>query len=259
MGEKGISNFCLHKSQIHNWTTCKRCGYYAIMNLPKSIETDLITEVGIGFHKTCNSFFDKVDVSKITDRQSTIDYFMSILNGSPEDKELLQRFAQFQYDRFEAFKGPRWYPCNRELEVIRPSRGLWGTIDSIEYLNPNDDDKVVVEYKTGELNEWRIPKLRRELAVYKLLVDGTKMAPKPIQHIGAFCAGNANYKEGILFEKLKSQTITALFKVIKEIRTTFEKAYIAPGCYIPDYFPKEATAFCMLCSFSNECYGDNNV
>jgi hypothetical protein len=238
------------------------------MHINKSTESGLITTAGTSFHRACNDFFDLVDWYKAAriyicnisgePEREVISYFKEILDGTPEDAVLLGRFAEFQFMRFKAYKqhSERFFPCNRELEIVRPSRGLWGTVDSIEYLNDDEtEDKLVVEYKSGMLTDWRKSKLRRELAVYKLLLDDTRMAPVPVKHIGAFCAGNENYRDGCLYEKLKSQTITALFKVIKEIRTTFEKAWIAPGQYDIDYFPVEASAFCMLCNYSEVCYG----
>lgn len=273
LGEKGVSSFLLHKSQISNWTTCKRSGYNSIMDVPQAIESGLITNAGTSFHAACNRFFDRVDpeglkdsLTALTDQsENIIQYFKDVLDGSPENREFLEKFAKFQYDRLinltEGWPDvrpslDRWFPCNRELEIVRQSRGLWGTIDSVEYIGMVGEDRACVEYKSGKLTEWRMTKLRRELAVYKLLLDDTPMAPIPIRHIGAFCAGNDNYSDGIMFERLNTRTITALFKVIKEIRTTFEKAWIAPGEYDLDYFPIKSNPFCLLCNYSSICFGE---
>jgi hypothetical protein len=130
----------------------------AIMNAPRSVEASLITDVGTSFHNACNKFFDVVDINKtlsLTNVSSDeifpiiSNYFISILNGSPEEKELLHRFAMFQADRFIAFinNPARWFPCNRELEVVRPSRGFWGTIDSVEFISDKGEDRAVIEFK----------------------------------------------------------------------------------------------------------------
>jgi len=265
LGKRGISSFFLHKSHIELWKTCKRAAFNSIMHVDRSTPDGVITEAGTSFHLACNRFFDNVDLNRIVsmDASTRLNYFKDILETLPENRELLYRFAQFENDRFEAFRNNpvRWFPCNRELEIIKPKIGLWGTIDSVEYVydDPDSEERAVVEYKTGRLTDWRKTKLRRELAVYKLLIDDTPMAPVPIKYIGAFCAGNEDYRDGIMFEKVNGQTLTALLKVIKEIRETFEKAYIGDRKYDLSYFPKEASAFCMLCSYSERCYEEESI
>lgn len=263
LGKKGISDFLLHKSHIHSWTTCKRCGLYSLMEIEGDPSGQLITSAGTSFHDECYNFFDRVDIDVAKEKSefenNLIYYFRKNLVMKPETEELLKRFSLFQKDRFYAFQNntKKWFPSNREIKIKRPDLGLAGTIDSIEYIYDDDsEDKAVVEYKSGRMSNWRKSKLRRELAVYKLLVDGTDIVSKPIEHIGAFCAGNERYEDGIMFEKVNKRTITALFDVIKDIRKTLERAYIKEGTYDLDFFPIKSSNFCMMCQYSKMCYGD---
>ena len=156
----------------------------------------------------------------------------------------LKKFINFELERLKGIKKDRqkyFKPIFQELKMFNEEIGLKGTCDAV-YINPDDEELIVLDYKSGRYYPDKYDDYRFELAVYAELLkySGKCDAPK-------YWAIFFVEQDKLFFEKIKQEYIDRMYETMNKAREDMEK-------YIKENkFPATRNTWCFSCQFRGEC------
>jgi len=159
-----------------------------------------------------------------------------------EFDEELRTFIEFENERLESInkedKLKYFKPIFQELKLQDEDVGIRGICDAV-YINPDDEELIVVDYKTGKYYADKFDDYRFELAVYsELLKKSGKIDGEPKYWAILFVD-----QKRLFFEKIDKKYIEKMYETIKEVRK---------GIKSGEYLPKK-NQYCYWCQFKKEC------
>lgn len=158
----------------------------------------------------------------------------------------LKQFINFELKRLKAIKKENklkyFKPIFQELRMKNEKIGLKGTCDAV-YINPEDDELIVIDYKSGKFRPKEYEHYRFELALYAELLNHSGKVNEKVKYIGILFAD----QEKLFFEELTQETIDKMYKIVNKAREDMEK-------YIKENnFPATKNTWCFNCQFKKEC------
>lgn len=128
-------------------------------------------------------------------------------------------------------------PIFQELYMEDKELGLKGFVDAV-YINPTDDELIVIDYKSGRYYPNKLDDYRFELAVYSelLKVSGKCDAPK---YWGIYFVE----QDKMFFEKIDDEYIRRMYATVERVREGIKSGK----------FPATRNCWCRWCQFKEEC------
>lgn len=225
----------LSKSKINMYLNCPhRYKLIYIDGLKEPVSEVMIR--GSNVHKDIENFY------KNGVEWKDKDYFFKPVNVN------LKNFIEFERKRAEKCKkhdNPKKYfmPVFVEKKIKNKVLKVSGIIDAVFYdYNEGNGDYIIIDWKTGKFRENYKSNYRRELAIYKILLDNSGLLDKPIKYYGMFFT-DANH---LFFEEAKNVSVKAAYKMILNVRNKIRNSKF--GCNI--------TPLCNWCGFKKSCSMD---
>jgi len=223
---------------------------------------------GSEVHNARQSFFDEFDVKKAESMTHTeiFDYCVG-LHPIDDHAEIYRTMSTFEADRFITSRTndtlDNFMPIINEVmldaQIVIPRNinkkielerdyvvHLQGIVDRMYY---EDGKYIPIELKTGLYKDWKATSVRRELAFYKLLFEGSEeerlhelgLDPNiPISNWGWYYP-ESNYLQ---IEKAKKRSITGVMNGFAKMIHAYEK-----NQFDAKYYYKT----CPDCSYFNIC------
>ena len=153
----------VRKSHIESYSFCPR-QFYKQYVLEQDANPTYAMTSGTRFHDFAEKFFDVAPDFIPTDWHS----FIPIEFGHYE-YEMASWFIHYEVARFIDKPDNLWIPAYREIKVSSDEHLLSGTIDRIDWVDPDENTVTVVEYKTSKgVDE---DSLKRQLGFYTIMVE----------------------------------------------------------------------------------------
>ena len=244
-----MTRLLLHKSWLEAWIDCPMKYKLTVQNNVPT-EPTVEMQIGLHFHEFARDFYTYMDwetLPMIDTYDDCIEFFKWFV---PRDlPELVKPLAM----NFIEHEARRWIECRRlyddPLEVFKPvfleetfvardvvpGVDMEGTIDRIDRTSLGT--LVIIEYKTGR--KLRVRDVKRELAFYVLLVQGSGRVKDEITHIAAY---NPRTNEEFC------QPVTRrLLQMTRQRILQIQKAHEL------DYFPPRESFRCAFCHVKEFC------
>jgi CRISPR/Cas system-associated exonuclease Cas4 (RecB family) len=156
----------------------------------------------------------------------------------------LKNFINFEYIRLKdmikegKFDRKYFFPLFQELSLYNEEIGLKGTCDAI-YINPKDDELILIDWKTGKHYGEGINDYKFELCVYSELLNHSGKTDQKVKYIGIYFVD----QNELYFEEIKQEDIDNMYKIMNECRWKMENE---------EPLPKK-NKWCWNCQFKGEC------
>jgi len=153
----------------------------------------------------------------------------------------LKKFIEFERRRAEKCKKysdpeKMFRPLLVEYEIKNKAFKLSGIVDAVFRVN---DDYCIIDWKTGRFRKNDISNIRRELAIYKILLDNSNVLDKPVKYWGMYFID----EDVLFFEKCKSISVRKAFETIEKVRKKIENCEF--NCNVGIH--------CRWCGFVDSC------
>lgn len=156
----GSYSFCPHRFNI-DWMRPGLVG----------VSPDLknwIMAVGTRFHDFAWKFWDFCDATENWPLMIPPEF-------SEHERSMAMWFLEYERDRKQKLESEgrldEWKPILRETKLVHKPLKLSSTFDRADWWNKDNDEVVIVEYKTG--NSYYPPALKDQLAFYAMLWEET--------------------------------------------------------------------------------------
>ena len=155
----------------------------------------------------------------------------------------LKKFNIFETKRLQQLKDlgktdtKYMKPIFQELKMQDEELGLKGIVDAV-FINPVDDELIVIDWKSGKYCPEKFDEYRFELAVYVELLKASGNADK-IKYWG-ICFVD---QDELFFEEVDEKYIKKMYQIMDEVREGIEKGE----------YPAKKNCWCMYCQFKKEC------
>lgn len=227
-----MENIWLSKSKLGRYRSCplsyKYCYIDKILGeIPEHFKR------GLHVHKLIENFYMacvKYDNGKY------------IFNNIPPE---LENFAKREKERAKNCSDPKYFfPVAQELRISDANMKLIGIIDAI-FLNP-DGTYTIIDWKTGKFREERKSEMRKELYIYKYLLEKSGKISNKVSKFGMYFTD-----QDILFLE-EPKDVTWKF-VLKEIEKTTINI-------INNKFDAKPSPLCTFCMYFKDCeyWGEND-
>ena len=127
-----------------------------------------------------------------------------------------------------------------EQKIYNTEWNFSGIVDAV-FVNPKDDEYVLMDWKTGKLKSTE--EVKEELAYYKLLLDEDGKLNKPVKYGAIYFV-----KVGkLIFEELKDEDVENVKDKIKQTREIIKKNKFVKNpnaCYFCGYNIKFNEGIC---------------
>jgi len=191
--------------------------------------------LGQRIHQMFFDYYNTIDLSSIKSEEDLIKH------GQRYDDGLvavhLRNFLSFNCKMYASLKNKKLIkPIMMEQKMIHPTLNLSGLVDAV--FKDDDDNILILDYKTGKFSEYRLMEYRLELAVYdELIRTNTHYVPT---HWGIkFSKFGIVWKEPVQPLYFK-QIILPLMEMMKKD--------MANHVYEPKTGP-----LCLYCPFKKRC------
>ena len=144
---------------------------------------------GLAFHADVASFFD--------------------------NKPLTGGYGQEHWDNFLKFNQQVLQdqkPVMFETKIYDEQLDFTGIVDAV-FINPADGEYVIIDWKTGKMKDH--DEIREEMACYKLIIDRSKLLPKPVKYWAMFFSKG----EPLFFEECKNEFVDVMLDKIQLVRS----------------------------------------
>jgi len=203
-----------------------------IKEVPDSTGPEALT--GKHLHQIFFDYYKTLDIKKISD-EYLIRHAMDYDNGALSDH--LQNFAAFNCYIYSSLKDKaKIKPVLIEEHLFYPKLNMSGYVDAI--FEDDDNNCMVLDYKTGKFDEKRLHEYRQELSIYSELAKESKRC-KPTHWGISFTKSGVFWKENIQPDYFK----TSVLPLFKELRESIAK----------QLFPPNVGPLCLYCSMKNRC------
>lgn len=175
------------KSQIFSFEFCP-IQYFKQYILKEPQEPTYEMVIGTRFHEYAETFFNNIDEIPYELWQETIPF-----NFSEYEKQMCLNFLCKEDLRYESTDYEMFKPYNVEMWCQSENLKLRGFIDRIDWKNKDENELMLVEYKTG--SSFKDVQLRQELALYSLLFNDVTENQFTITHTACFNPKLNKYEE----------------------------------------------------------------
>ena len=191
--------------------------------------------LGQRIHKMFCDYYTMIDLPSIKSEEDLIKHGKGYDDGVVA--EHLRNFLSFNCKMYANLKNKSLIkPIMMEQKMIHPTFNLSGLVDAV--FQDDNNDIMIMDYKTGKFSEYRLTEYRFELAVYdELIRTNTHYSPT---HWGIFFS-----KPGILW---KEPVQPLYFKQIIEPLMTHITKNMADHTYSP-----KTSMLCLYCPFKKRC------
>ena len=234
----------LSKSKINEYETCS--WRFKLRNVDYKPEPRtpfaFYAEEGTAFHEGVVRYFAEIQPFKPWNERPTIEKIKQVMDCKDEYVEnFISKFVQPILLK-SCKNNPKYYfPVLMEQKIYNTEWNFSGIVDAV-FVNPKDDEYVLMDWKTGKLKS--VEEVKEELAYYKFLLDEDGKLSKPVKYGAIFFA-----KVGkLIFEELTDEDVEDVKNRIKQTREDIaeEKFEKNPdSCYFCGYSQR----------FGKECDG----
>lgn len=221
----------LSKSQVNTFLQCPFKWKKQYIDKVKSKPSYAMLR-GIKIHSSIENFYKHVEIKDniITVKDKTI--------------KVPKKFLEFEQRRLESCKkdgkiiDKYFKPLFQELRVSSKDLGLRGFIDAV-YINPKDDELILVDYKSGKFRPDKYDDYRFELAIYKMLIESGDYIDKKVKYWCIFFVD----QDKIFFEECREEDVVKAKKMVEESRVGMESGE----------YPAKLNEYCNWCDYKGEC------
>ena len=198
---------------------------------------------GRQIHKKIEDFYKHVTFDNVTG--TTIPN----INSNIEIPSELSSFINFQKERIiecmkdGAFNTQLFLPVFTEKWIDVPELKIRGIVDAV-FINPADNEYIVIDWKSGKPREAELTEKRKELAFYKYLIDESKILDKPIKYWGEYFVDH----DKLFFEEAKQSTVDKIKKEVKDIQEEIDNTIASKKD-----FPYKTSFMCNWCGLKDTC------
>jgi len=216
----------LSPSKINTYLHCGRQYKFRYVDKERCPVNPILLR-GIRIHSDIENFY------KISRAKTKDEIFI------PELSEDLQVFRESEIRRLNSLIDKKtFWPVKQEMRISDKKHLLRGIIDAI-YVDDNGD-YIMIDYKSGKgPTPQKIKTYRRQLAIYKIILDNAKVLPKPIKKWGIMFV-----EHDILF--MEEPTHKMIQNAIDDINKT--RKGIAEK-----KFEHNVTPLCNWCGYKDRC------
>lgn len=218
----------LSKSDIISYN---RCPYAFYLNKIEGLQPDIpqVVKRGSRFHEWADTIYDKIDKERILNGDTTVEQEM---NKYAPPGEVYQNYIQMEQKRWNNDPTETFFPYKTEEFLWDDDLMFMGTYDR---LDRQDDQYVVIDYKTGQYKDYKMSGYRFELFGYKYLIE--KNYDIDVDYLCVVFPDSKVSK----CEPFKKQTETAFFNKVERTREQI----------LEQKFPK--TGSCQFCFMKKKC------
>jgi len=233
----------LSPSLVLTYGQCPRRAKFQLDGVEGEEQEQLV--LGTKFHEDVNLFFDKIDVEKLVklneNEEAITAYFRGILPKNTQYDKLLDSFANIEAKRWCLLKNKSFYfPVLKEEKIYNKQLNLSGIVDRVDQLE--NEEYVVIDYKTGSFRKSNVSKLRFQLSFYATLIDKSNILDKEIKYICGYFPKETPPNH-IFFEELKPKTVKAMWKRIENTKKKILSGKFKKNIsFLCDYCP-----YCKIC------------
>jgi len=256
LAEDEIDRIWLTKSKLNSLDWCPAQFYWQyIMLKPSSTMKQRLGRVAHNFHELLYKNLLVSPVNAVKTTLEVIDQIDSQIRPDIENIiELTQKGLEMSHSRY----GNKWrdyfFPVLNEAFLNAPSIAVSGVVDCVFLdLIETQDEYIIFELKSQSQKPMNDSKRRREIAFYKLLLEGSGVLDKPVRYGAMYFSAI----DTMVFEPIKKQTISALEKKMRKTREIIAKGEYE--CKSVLYNEKGQTSKCLTCGYSHLCPMDNGT
>ena len=221
----------LSKSQINTFLQCPYKWKKQYIDKVKSKPSPAMVR-GIRIHSSIEKFYKHTEIKD------------NVITVNDTSIKVPKKFLEFEERRIESCRkqgkvvDKYFKPLFQELKVSDEELGLRGFIDAV-YINPKDDELILIDYKSGKFRPENYDDYRFELCVYAELLNNSGKTDEKVKYIGILFVD----ADKLFFEELKQETIEKMYNTIKNVREKMGAK---------NYKPKK-NKYCYFCNFKKEC------
>lgn len=225
----------LSKSSINLYNFCPYAFYLRYIK-GKRGEPSRQMERGTEFHDWAEDIYDKVDKESLKEGESSIvkEYKKHLPKKakiqSKRDVELYKNFIDIEDKRWKNTDDKDlFFPVKTEMFLTDKDLMYHGSFDRLDLYD--DDEYIVIEYKTGDFKEYKMSDYRFELFGYKHLIE--KNLDYDVDYMGVVFPDSNHF----VVEKFKTRTENAFYDKVKRTRKRilnreFEKKGYCEYCFM---------------------------
>ena len=208
----------LTKSQIFSYDFCP-IQYFKQYILKEPQEPTYAMAVGSRIHEYFENFFKYIEEFPRSMWQETIP-----AEFAPNEKQMCMNFLCREDERYETLAYDHFIPYSTELWCQSENLMVRGYIDRIDWIDKDENELMIVEYKTG--NSFKDVQLRQELAFYSIMLNDVTENQFDITHTACF-----NPKLNMYVEwELKNRDIVNATKKWDKLKTAIDTLTFNSKC-----------------------------
>ena len=221
----------LSKSQINTFLQCPYKWKKQYIDKVKSKPSPAMVR-GIRIHSSIEKFYKHTEIKD------------NVITVNDASIKVPKKFLEFEERRIESCRkqgkvvDKYFKPLFQELRVSDEELGLRGFIDAV-YINPKDDELILIDYKSGRFRPEKYDDYRFELAIYKMLIEAGDQIDKKVKYWGIMFVD----QDKLFYEEAKEEDVIKAKKMVEEARAGMES-----GVY-----PPKINEYCKWCDFRKEC------
>ena len=200
--------------------------------------------IGNDVHKAIENFY-KNDV-KIEEKD-----FKNVTTGTVEKKPVIimnkEKYKKNKYMKnFIKLKeeilrksndNKHFFPVSQEIDYYSKDINIHGLIDAV-YKHYTDDEYIIIDWKSGKIKD--LNDMRKELAFYKLCLDGSGKTLKPVKYWGMYFVKH----DYLFFEEVREEFCDIIKNEVKLVQDLIDNKY----------FEKNEGVHCRWCGFRGTRY-----
>ena len=226
--------FRFSKSAIQLFQQCpEKFSYVYIHHLPDMGGPESM--LGQKIHQVFFEFYSMMNVNEIKTEEDLVKYAEKYKDGRISDH--LAHFLSFNLQIFRSLRNKHLIkPLMAEQKMYCPELNLSGLVDVV--FADDDDNVLVMDYKTGKYNPAKLPEYRMELSVYAELIK--RMTSYTPTHWGIKFS-----KPGVVWiEPIQPKYFeTTVIPVMEDMKKAMEKKE----------YPPKTGPLCMYCPMKSRC------
>lgn len=200
---------------------------------------------GNRFHDWVDRLYDEIDKEALINGETTIrEEYKSTMDEdfslkSRAELQLYKNFIEMEEERWEQVDDKEeFFPIKTEEFLVDEDLMYFGTYDRLDKFDGDEEEEehIVIDYKTGEYKDWKMSDYRFQLYGYKHLIE-SNYDDFNVTHLGVVFP----LEKKSIIEKFKSITGTYFYKRVKNTR---EKI-------LNREFPKKGA--CNYCDMYKDC------
>ena len=194
----------LSKTSINMYKSCPYAFYLRYIEGLKSDELPSYVREGIVFHDWADELYNTLDETGFEDRNDLKEK-MEVL---AYDSELCDNFIEMELERYE-YGEDSFLPINTEEFLYDKDLYIRGKYDRLDKYD--EDNYIVLDYKTGHFKEYRMSGYRFEMFMYKHLIEANKDID--VDYMGMVFPRDKIVK----IEKFKKATENAFYRKVDDV------------------------------------------